>query len=163
MHESKYSVSECFNLSWLMTKGDTGKKLTHQNTQGLNILYCWLSIKTTYEKTQYKPKILHTSDPSLSSNGPNAISTGTTIPPDKPLSHAPACILMAISLPPSMKSKSIVIPILMSAHDKIFRPWKFLDNLHTYEFNSTQNVQSRNWYILHTYVRTQYKPKILHT
>jgi hypothetical protein len=26
-----------------------------------------------------------------------------------------------------------------------------------------KNVQSRNWYILHTYVRTQYKPKILHT
>ena len=26
-----------------------------------------------------------------------------------------------------------------------------------------KNVQSRNWYILHTYVRTQYKSKILHT
>jgi hypothetical protein len=27
----------------------------------------------------------------------------------------------------------------------------------------TKNVQSRNWYILHTYVRTQYKSKIVHT
>ena len=26
-----------------------------------------------------------------------------------------------------------------------------------------KNVLSRNWYFLHTYVRTQYKPKILHT
>ncbi len=26
-----------------------------------------------------------------------------------------------------------------------------------------KNIQSRNWYILHTYVRTQYKSKILHT
>ena len=26
-----------------------------------------------------------------------------------------------------------------------------------------KNVQSKNWYILHTYVRTQYKSKILHT
>ncbi len=78
--------------------------------------------KTTYIKTQYKPKILHNSDPSLSSNGPDAIPTRTTIPPDKPLSHAPARISMAFSLPPSMKSKSVVIPILMSAHVKIFRP-----------------------------------------
>ncbi len=26
-----------------------------------------------------------------------------------------------------------------------------------------KNVRRRNWYNLHTYVRTQYKPKILHT
>jgi hypothetical protein len=46
-------------------------------------------------RTQYKPKILHTLDPSLSSNNPNAIASGTAIPQDKPLSQAPARNLMA--------------------------------------------------------------------
>ncbi len=34
----------------------------------------------TYVRTQYKPKILHTKDPSVSSNDPDAIASGTAIP-----------------------------------------------------------------------------------
>jgi len=39
MHESKYSGSDYFYVLWLCVKAYTGKELTHQNTQGLNILY----------------------------------------------------------------------------------------------------------------------------
>ena len=39
MHESKYSVSEYFDLLWLVTKAVT-ETLMQQNTQGLNILCC---------------------------------------------------------------------------------------------------------------------------
>ncbi len=48
-----------------------------------------------YVRTQYKRKILHTYDPSLSSNDPNAITSGTAIPPDKLLSQVPTCNSMA--------------------------------------------------------------------
>ena len=41
MHESKYSGSDYFYVLWLCVKGYTGKELTHQNTQGLNMLYSW--------------------------------------------------------------------------------------------------------------------------
>jgi hypothetical protein len=66
-------------------------------------------------------------------------------------------------VPPSMKSEFVVFPILMSAIVKIFRHWVFYTTYIHRNSIVKKNVQSRNWYILHTYVRTQYKPKILHT
>ncbi len=122
----------------------------------------WYNLHT-YVRTQYKPKILHTQDPSLSSNNPNAIMSGTAIPPDKPLSQAPTRNLMAFPLPPSMMVE-VLLSFLSSAHlSKIFTFQIFCSTYIHRNLIVQKNVWRRNWYSLHTYVRIKYKPKILHT
>ena len=51
----------------------------------------------------------------MSSKDPNAIASGTTIPPDKPLSQAPASDLMVFPLPLSIKVEVLSL-FLSSAH-----------------------------------------------
>ncbi len=91
------------------------------------------------------------------------ITSGTAIPPDKLLSQAPARDSMAFPLPPSMKVE-FSLSFLLPAHvSKIF---KFQIFCSTYIHRNSivqKNVRRRNWYSLHTYIRTKYKPKILHT
>ncbi len=99
----------------------------------------------------------------MSSNNPNAIASGTTIPPDKPLSQAPARNLMAFPLPPSIKVE-VLSSFLSSAHvSKIFT-FQIYCSAYIHRNSIVQKtLQRRNWHSQHTYVRTKYKPKILHT
>ncbi len=53
---------------------------------------------------------------------------------------------------------------LLSAHvSKIFTFQIFCSTYIHRNSIVQKNVLRRNWYSLHTYVRTKYKPKILHT
>ncbi len=123
----------------------------------------WYSLHT-YVRTQYKPKILHTG-PILVEQWPRCNCEWDRNLTRQAVKSDPHPWFDGV--PPSPIHEGwgfVVVPILMSAHvSKIFKLRIFCSTYIHRNSILQKNIQRRNIYSPHTYVRTQYKPKILHT